>query len=206
MTTFATPSGARHSPPDRHAVTMRPIQPGDAPLLYAMHERLSPESIYARYLQYRKPTLTELATICFLAAETNAGFVAVTQEPTAAIVGMAYYVRDRYEVEPTAEPGILVEDRFQAQGIGRRLWQMLQYHALLAGVHWLRIWTYPGNHRLVQLVRGGGFPYIAGVHAGLSEYRVALSKQPDYAEQRSDEPRVLFNCHWRLEDDPPVLN
>lgn len=157
------------------AIIVRPLAKTDATLIEAMHQRLSPESIYLRYLQYRKPTLAELTAICHLDPAKGAGFVAVPQAEPTTIVGLAYYVREPEEREPTAEPGILVEDRFQEQGVGRRLWQQLQQHAQEEGLHWLRVLSLPDNQRLTRLVQGSGFSYASKFNDGLNEYRVALN-------------------------------
>lgn len=185
MTTLIDPWMVLHSPQNTNGVTVRSIQPSDAPLLDEMHQRLSPESVYARYLQYRTPTLAEIVTICGLDPAKGAGFVA-SVEAEGIIVGLAYYVREARAPEPTAEPGILVEDRFQAYGIGRHLWQTLQRHAQLASIRWLRVWSHSGNQRLAQLVRGGGAPYTAQIRYGLSEYLVDLGEQPNLT------PKVLL--------------
>ncbi|MFZ4659976.1 MAG: GNAT family N-acetyltransferase [Caldilineaceae bacterium] len=156
------------------SIVVRPLVAADAKLIDAMHQRLSPESVYYRYLQYRKPTATEIATLCHLAPAQGLGFVAITQTE-AAIVGLAYYMREAGEKEPTAEPAILVEDHFQGQGIGRRLWQTLQQQAQQDGLRWLRVLSHPQNWRLARLVQGGGLPYSATANGGISEYLVDLN-------------------------------
>ncbi|MCB0127684.1 MAG: GNAT family N-acetyltransferase [Caldilineaceae bacterium] len=176
MTLSSQPWVVHQTTVDTHVVTVRPLQPADADFIFAMHERLSPESIYYRYLQYRRPTLAELATVCHLAPERGAGFVATLPAEPGTVVGVAYYVREAYTAEPTAEPGILVEDRFQAQGIGRQLWQQLQHHAQMNGLHRLRVWSHPNNRQLARLVQGGGFPYRAQISGGLREYLVDLGE------------------------------
>lgn len=158
-----------------HNIDVRPLVAGDADLIDAMHQRLSPESVYYRYLQYRKPTATEIAAVCRLAPAQGLGFVAVAGAE-AVIVGLAYYVREVREKEPTAEPAILVEDGFQGQGIGRRLWQTLQQQAQQDGLRWLRVLSHPQNQRLAGLVQGGGLPYVANANGGLREYLVDLSR------------------------------
>ena len=52
--------------------TIRPIRPEDADLLYAMHERLSLASIYARYLHYCRPRQDEMLAITTLPPERGA--------------------------------------------------------------------------------------------------------------------------------------
>jgi len=189
MTTMTQPWVALRSTAESNGVIVRPMQPNDADLLFAMHQRLSPESIYYRYLQYRRPTLAEIATICRLSPARGAGFVATQQAPASAdsaisdppaIVGMAYYIREAHALEPTAEPGILVEDRCQNQGIGRRLWQQMQRHAQMTGLHRLRVWSHPHNQRLARLVQGGGLPYQTKAYDGLREYLIELGEPLRY--------------------------
>lgn len=209
MTTMPQPWGALSVPQGATGITVRPMQPDDADLLFAMHQRLSPESIYYRYLQYRRPTLAEIATVCRLAPARGAGFVAAHQEPAAdapsIIVGMAYYIREAHALEPTAEPGILVEDRFQQQGIGRRLWQQMQRHAQIAGLRRLRVWAHPHNQRLAQLVRGGGLPYQTNGYDGLSEYLVDLGEPLRYSSDRHPSQPIsasLINQYRQMTERP----
>lgn len=186
------------SPAQPRTITVRPIQPADADLINAMHQRLSPESLYYRYLQHRQPTLAEIMAVCHLAPTQGTGLVAVKRDE-AAIVGLAYYVREPHELEPIAEPGILVEDRFQAQGIGRSLWQQLQHAAQQDGLRWLRVLFHPANERLARLVQGGGQPYIARSHGGLHEYLVDLDKAPTDSAGRgiTGTFRAMLVGHWR---------
>jgi L-amino acid N-acyltransferase YncA len=163
---------------DQHGVAVRPIQPSDAALIHEMHQRLSPDSIYYRYLQPRMPSMAELEQICRLDPAKGAGFVATAQSDNEIIVGIAYYVREMQSLQPIAEPGILVEDQFQGQGIGRHLWQRMQQHALVNTIHKLRVLFHPNNQRVARLVRGGGFAYQATRGGGLSEYLVALGERP----------------------------
>lgn len=179
MTLLAQPWVTQHATLEPQGVTVRPLQHNDANLIFAMHQRLSPESVYYRYLQYRRPTLAEIATVCHLAPARGAGFVATLPAEPDTIVGVAYYVREAHTSEPTAEPGILVEDRYQAQGIGRRLWQQVQRHAQMNGLCRLRVWSHPDNRRLARLVQGGGFPYRLRISDGLTEYLVDLDEPPD---------------------------
>lgn len=158
-------------------VTIRSIQPDDAGLIYAMHQRLSPDSLYYRYLQVRKPTLDEIAAVCHLDPAKGAGFVATTQRSAEIVVGIAYYVREAHTQQPTAEPGILVEDEFQGQGIGRMLWQQMQQHAMDNRIQRLRVLFHRTNQRLARLVQSGGLPYQAQASDGLSEYLVALGER-----------------------------
>jgi GNAT superfamily N-acetyltransferase len=172
----------------RQPVVVRPIQPGDAGLIDAMHRRLSPDSLYYRYLQPRIPPLAEIEQVCQLEPDQGAGFVATVQQETESIVSLAYYVREPQERLPTAEPAILVEDRFQGQGIGRRLWQHLHEQASANRISRLRVFVEPGNQRMLRLLQGSGFAYQARTHSGLNEYLVALGEPPAQSDLLSVSP------------------
>lgn len=169
----------QHSQLNLASVTVRPIQIDDIGLIYAMHRRLSPESLYYRYLQQRQPALDEIAVLYRFDPPTRAGFVATVHQNQRdeTVVGVAYYVREAYTQQPTAEPGILVEDRFQGQGIGRRLWRQLHEHARANQISRLRVLFDPSNQRMLRLLQGSGFAYQANSYDGLNEYLVALDEQ-----------------------------
>lgn len=189
------------------AVVLRPLVAGDAAAIHALHQRLSPTTVYDRYLQYRQPALAEITAICRLVPSTGAGFVAVAPTAPTAIIGVAYYVREPASAEPTAEPGILIEDRFQEQGIGRTLWRRLQHQARLEGLHWLRVHTHPHNVRMARLIEGSGQPYAAHVHSGLREYLVALATAaPHPPGQPAAQPmRTRLLGQWRTLADRLTL-
>jgi RimJ/RimL family protein N-acetyltransferase len=170
--------GTRSSQPNPAGIIVRPLQPDDVGLIHAMHGRLSPESLYYRYLRQRPPTLDEIAALYRLDPGTGAGFVAMALQEDQTIVGVAYYVREAQTQSQTAETAILVEDQFQGQGIGRCLWQQLQQHAQAHQIHQLRVFLDPGNGRMQRLVHGSGLPYTAKVQGGLKEYLVTLDQRP----------------------------
>lgn len=164
----------RRPQPNLTAIAVRPLQPDDVELIAAMHERLSPESIYSRYLQQRPPGSAEMAALGRLDPASGAGFVATAQQRTEIVVGLAHYVREAQTELPIAEAGILVEDQFQGQRVGRILWQRLQQHAQAHQIHQLRVLLHPHNLRMQRLVQGGGLPYTARAQDGLYEYLVTL--------------------------------
>lgn len=168
----------RRPQPNWAAIAVRPLQPDDVERIVAMHGRLSPESIYDRYLQHRPPGLAEIAALARLDPSSGAGFVATVQQRTEIVVGLALYVREAQTERPTAEAGILVEDQFQGEGVGRILWQRLQQHAHAHQIHQLRVLLHPHNLRMLRLVQGGGLPYTAKAQDGLYEYLVGLEPGP----------------------------
>ena len=98
-----------------NAVLIRPVSPEDEDGLRRMLSRLSRESIYLRF-HAPLPQAPEWAAVMFANSDRRYGesYVAVAGDE---IVGHAMYVRQG----DGAEFAIVVEDRCQARGIGKRL-------------------------------------------------------------------------------------
>jgi GNAT superfamily N-acetyltransferase len=156
------------------AVIVRPAQPTDTALLEEMHERLSPDTIYYRYLSPRKPTPEELQQEIQLATERGATLVATTQTPAEAIVGLAFYVIDQ-DAPEKAEAAFLIEDDFQGCGLGRCLFQQLRQQAQMQGIRTWHMSMAADNERMIQLIRRSGLPYTAEYAAGARTVEVALN-------------------------------
>ena len=206
MNTLPTREGRPLLHQHSRQVAVRLVQPGDAPALYDLHRRLLPDSLYSRFQQYRTPTLAEMAAICTLAPEQGAGVVAVTTDGRAAVVGLAYYVRDGdgpaaqppASAELGAEVAIVVADRCQGTGVGRALWQQLHRQAAARGLQELRVLFTPQNQRILRLITGSGYRYEcsqAAAGAGdLNEYRILLAPQ----QERSRLHRLLTRATARI--------
>lgn len=151
-------------------VTVRLVQPQDASLLYAMYDRLSLESIYARYLSYRRPQLDELAALTAMLPAQGTGVVATVGEAGARLVGMAYYLRETAQPAAKAELAILVEDQFQGIGIGRLLCAAIIQRARLQQINQLRVLFHYSNQRVWRLIQTSGCAYQAGVNDGLNDF------------------------------------
>ena len=101
-------------------VIIRKAHKKDALAIQEMHDRLSHNSIRYRYNGSSKPTFRELLRLCNLAPSDGAVFVAATSEPQERIIALAQY--RVYDGDTTiAELGILVEDQYQRQGLGKNI-------------------------------------------------------------------------------------
>jgi len=154
---------------ERNKITIRPLGRDDVQKLDALHQRLSPETIYRRYFSPRKPSCQELERVCQLNEAGGGALVAVYDDT---VVGIAYYITVDGK---TAEPAILIEDRFQRQGIGRRLAAALGRLALARGIDTFRALILPENRGVLQLIRGSGVPYETRLSHGAREVRVSLT-------------------------------
>ena len=157
-------------------VTVRPVQQGDLVLIQEMHERLSKESIYYRYLAPHVPDLEALKKLCFLDGRGGAAIVATVQEPEEKVVGMACYCVDPRD-PTTAEPAILVEDSYQGRGLGKRLLLALCQQARQMGLEVFACFTHLSNGPVLHLVKRSGLRYESSYSQGVREIRVWLNPE-----------------------------
>jgi GNAT superfamily N-acetyltransferase len=138
------------------AVTIRPVRPEDMQSILEMHQRLSSNSLYLRYLVPYLPDYipAHLRDICTLSADQGAALVATIG---AQVIGLGYYMI-KPEQPDTAEPALLIEDRFQGQGIGSRLLHRLMMTARNQGVRFFDALTHSSNRPMLHLLRRNGRP------------------------------------------------
>jgi acetyltransferase len=110
-------------------VIVRPIRPEDEPLLVKLHQVLSERSVYLRYFQplklSQRTAHERLTRICFIDYDREMALVMEHKQedgsPEIVSIGRLSKLRGRKE----AELAVLVDDRFQHQGMGTELYQRL---------------------------------------------------------------------------------
>lgn len=159
--------------------------------LFAMHQRLSRETLYLRFLAPRRPSITELAEVCNLGAENGAAVVIQRDEGDRSIVGLAYYCVDEAHPQEPPEFTIVVEDRFQGAGMGKALLKHLYRHAVEAGVRRLNATVLPHNTRMRHLLHCAGVPVSERTATDTIEATVYLSSESVPDKGDSDSTSVL---------------
>ncbi len=152
-------------------VVIRLGQPEDVELILEMHQRLSEESIYRRYHAPRLPTREEVAQMCQLNGGNGRLLVAVLPGRRPTIIGMAYYV---WSEKAVAETAFLVEDRYQGQGIGKRLIQALAQQAVAQDIHFFDAQVLASNRPMIHLMHQTGQLVFNKLGYGTREMRVRL--------------------------------
>ena len=154
---------------DGTQIIIRPIHPDDAGDLQSAFMRLSTESIYLRFLSYKKELTDEearrLATVDYV---KQMAFVATcTENSLDIVVGVSRYVMLDTGHPEIAEAAVVVDDKYQGKGIGRLLlWRLVNY-ARARGICYLRGNLQIGNDRMLTLVKRSGLPhetcYVDGI-------------------------------------------
>lgn len=110
-------------------VLVRPIRPEDEPLLVRLHQVLSERTVYLRYFQplrlSQRTAHDRLTRICYIDYDREMALVVehnnAEGNPEIIAIGRLSRLRGRDE----AEMAVLVDDRFQHQGLGTELYQRL---------------------------------------------------------------------------------
>jgi len=156
---------------DGTPVFVRNIAPADQPGLSAFHRRLSPESVYFRFFEFKGDlSPADLRYLTELDFEKRVALVAtLAASPDAAIVGVARFdvLPDRAGAPRRAELGIVVEDAHQGRGVGTVLLKHLLAIAHDKGVAEITAEVLPQNTRMLELVAGSGVPVRRSLEEGV---------------------------------------
>jgi len=110
-------------------VVYRPIRPEDEPLLIRLHQALSERTVYLRYFQplklSQRTAHERLTRICFIDYDREMALAVEHKKPDGEtqIIGIGRMSKLRGLHE--AEMAVLVDDRYQHQGMGTELYRRL---------------------------------------------------------------------------------
>ena len=161
---------------DSRQVVIRPIRPDDAGGLQDSFQRLSIESIYLRFLSFKKELSDEearqLATVDYT---SRMAFVAVYPENGREIItGVARYAYLDPDHPEAAEAAVVVMDEYQGLGIGKGLLRRLVVYARAKGIQSMRGNLEVGNDRMLLLIRRSGLPNQTRFVDGVWEVSIDL--------------------------------
>jgi acetyltransferase len=110
-------------------VTMRPIRPEDEPLLVRLHQALSERTVYLRYFQplklSQRTAHERLTRICFVDYDREMVLVAERKKQDGPAEIIAIGRLSKLRSNHAAEMAVLVDDRYQGQGLGTELYRRL---------------------------------------------------------------------------------
>lgn len=165
--------------PDGRAVQMRPIRPEDEPLMVDFHGRLSERTVYNRYFETtrldRRVAHDRMVRICFNDYDRSLALVAETEAIDGGLPGISAVARlTKMRGGRSAELAVLVEDRFQGQGLGKEMVRRLLQVAADEGVERVVAHILGTNQAMQNLCQGLGFELRFEEHgrAVLAEYRL----------------------------------
>jgi acetyltransferase len=138
--------------PSGVSVRLRPIRPDDEASLIALYARLSPDTAYQRFFS-RMARLPRAWAHRFANVDYRRRFAVVAEldmEPERALIGVARY--EAYEDGVTAEVALVVEDRWQRQGLGGTLLDEVLRGGNERGIDEFRAYVLAANRRMLDLL------------------------------------------------------
>jgi GNAT superfamily N-acetyltransferase len=166
---------------DGTAVTLRPIRPDDAPRLQAFHTRLSPQTIYLRWLAAH-PVLTdtEAASLSNLDYTSRMAFVATRPAADGAehIIGVSRYAVAAPERPDEVEAAIVVEDAYQGRGLGTHLLRRLWAYARAQGIRYWVAEINAENAPMMKFIQRGTLPTTRRFEGGSWQVKIDIAPPP----------------------------
>lgn len=140
-------------------VQIRPIRPEDAKGLKEGFKRLSPQSIYLRFLRPVKQLAEDEAqSLATLDYRTKMAFVAcLVEEGKDFIIGVARYAALDPGTPEVVECAVIVGDEFQGRGLGSILLDRLIRYGRAQGVTTIQATTHLTNQPIMHFIEQSGF-------------------------------------------------
>lgn len=162
---------------DGTLVALRPVRPDDARRLIDLHSRLSPESLYYRFLEVRKE-LTPAQARAFAEVDYQNSMALVATLPDGdddeRITAVARYGVDPTLGERVAEVAVIVEDPYQGLGLGTIMLQRLTLYAKEHGVRAFRASVHQSNEKILRFIKRSGLPAERKLDGSVWEILVEL--------------------------------
>lgn len=169
-----------HELPDGGRITLRAIEPSDAPALAAAFARLSPATRHQRFVASPRELDEErLRYLTHVDQKDHVAIVATAESPDLKDergLGVARFVR-LAEDPSCAEAAVVVVDEAQRRGIGRVLLTALADAARERGVRTFRAQTLASNEPMRRILGEVGAT-IRERDADTLEYDVPLDPEP----------------------------
>jgi len=171
---------AREQLRDGRALLVRAIRAEDKPALQDGLHRLSDDSAYFRFFQFKHETSpNELVYFTEVDFVEHVALVAIVVEEGPLVVGVGRYILCS-EVEPmrAAEISFVGDDAHQGLGIATILLRHLAKIARAAGISEFRASVLSGNHKMLRVLDHSGLFQEQTTEGGVVEVRLSLVAPP----------------------------
>jgi len=175
-------------------VRIRPVVPGDADGLRALHTAASNQSLYLRFFGYSRTAVEEYLTV--LSRPASRTHQAMTAQVGSRLVGVAAFERLTGD---TAEVALLVADDHHERGIGTLLMEHLARAARDNGIRRFQADVLGENDLALRMVDDLGWAAQMRYHDGIARVVADLAPDPVTASRSA-----LMTAAGQVVPDSPL--
>jgi acetate---CoA ligase (ADP-forming) len=186
---------------DGSTLRLRPVRPDDAPALLGFFERLSPESLYFRFMAVPRVDIHRAQALASVDYDRE---FALVGESHRGIVAVAGFYRAATHPE-RAEVAFAIADDLQGKGIGTRLLERLADIARPKGVRSFNAYVLGENRRMMEVFLDSGYAVERHVEGGV--YHVVLSLDPTaaYVERAAERSQSAASASMKVFFEPRAV-
>ena len=152
------------------AIVIRPIRPEDEPLLIKLHKELSERTVYLRYFQplklSQRTAHERLTRICFIDYDREMALVVEHRNEAGELEIVAIGRLSKLRGRDEAELAVLVDDRWQHQGLGTALYGHLVEIAKQERIRRVVSTILAENREMRSICQKHGFKLEANIEDG----------------------------------------
>jgi acetyl coenzyme A synthetase (ADP forming)-like protein len=183
---------------DGSTLRLRPIEPGDAPKLLAMYERLSDESRYYRFFAAPRVDLeraTRFATVDYVSE------FALVGESAGRIVGVARFIVDPAHPD-RAEVAFEIADAVQGRGIGTRMLEQLAQIARSRRITTFDAYVLGENRRMMDVFLDSGFEVTRRLDSGVFHVTLSLRETAEFESRAAARAQRAASASMKVFFEP----
>jgi RimJ/RimL family protein N-acetyltransferase len=157
-------------------ILLRPVRPGDEPLLELFFHSLSEESLYRRFFSVRRDMPHERLQRLVIIDHTKEVVIlaVIGQRGQEAVIGLGQCFID--ESTHTADLGLVVRDDYQNRGIGTELLSHLTFLARRRGLVGLTAEVLVENRPMLHLIEKAGLDVEKKLITGVWELKLMFQE------------------------------
>jgi acetate---CoA ligase (ADP-forming) len=186
---------------DGSTLHLRPVRPDDAPRLLELFHRMSPQSLYYRFMAVPRLDLEKTATFARIDYDKDFVLVGDCGGRLGAVAG--YYRADQQDDH--AEVAFSIADELQGRGIGTKLLERLAAIGRERGVRVFDAYVLGDNQRMMDVFVESGFGVSQQLDHGVFHVSLSLAPTLAFEERAADRSQKAAAASMRAFFEPRVV-
>ncbi len=186
---------------DGTTLHLRPVRPEDAREVLGLLKRMSPQSLYYRFMMAPRVDLQRASLLATVDYDRQFVLAAESGGHIGALAGY-YRVDDRPE---RAEVAFAVADALQGRGVGTRLLERLAEIGRERGVRAFDAYVLGENRRMMEVFLESGFEVAQKLDRGEFHVSLSLEATPAYTERSAERSQKAASASMRAFFEPRVV-